>query len=1268
MLARLGGVHVVRVLRVLACLLGIAAGVWVLAVAALAAFYHFWLIPNLDRVDSWVEAEATRLLGQPVSIDKLSLAWRGLSPVATVDGLSVGKATPLTVGQVVLEPSWSSVLEQRLLFTRLDVSGLDLALRRDEQGRLWLNGMALQSGDSQPGAFPNWLLKQSALTLNAHRVTWLDELAGVPELEIAPLRLELSRGLFSHKLRVEGKPDSRYLGGFRLGADWRGDDVNRWREWSGSLKAEARQSTFAWWERYVPALPLKRGKGSSTVELRFADGALQKLDASVQVEGMGLEREGEAPLNISQLSGQLRYRLESGGEHTLEADKLILHTGHGALMDDGQIRARWSEQGGQVSGRDLRLEPLLPALGALGLLPPGSWRDAALSGGLPAFRVDWKGALDKAHDLSADVNFQALGWQAVGGIPGVSGGLSGALTLSRNGGRLKLDASALTLNAPLQFKKPWHLNKLAGELALQRQGEGWRAQSQGLTLQTPDFSGSVSGSVDVPADGAPQARLQGKVERVALVRVTDYLPLELGEATLHWLGGAVQGGEGVDASFTLNGDLSAFPFAKGQGGVFRVDAALRGGALRFDPAWPAIERINGRLSLLNDNVTVSADSAQTQGVALSRVSVRLPDLETSDAQLLIDGKASGALSAMLGYTVKSPVDGWLSGFLGRLRAGGAASLDLGIRLPLDAPEQAKVQGRLALAGNTLGFGGLPIPEATAVRGQLGFNELGVDIPGLELNTLGGRFHLQARTDAKGVGTFEVRGRADTAKALAQYVPELAPFASGSSDYRVDFILNRGELARLSVDSSLQGTRLQAPAPAAKEAGEAWPLRVDLGAERGGLRVAYRLDDRSQGQIRLSEAGDFVAAGIGVGRAVEAPARGVLVGVKAERLDADAWAGALGEHKPGAAGSQALPPLRIQLATPLLVLGGKRLDNVDAEASLGGKGVQMRLNSRQASGTVDYQGSGRGKIAARLQRLALPLDDAPGAAAPGNGGASPRMDAASLPDVDLRAERVTLKGVELGALSSSGSYQNGAWRMEEMRLDMPEGVFRLSGQLAEKGAAQRTVIDVDFRVSDLGRTLAKAGYPDTVVGGKGKLSGSLDWPGQLYDFELARLSGQLQLSVAQGRFAKVDPGVARLLGVLSLQSLARRVRFDFTDVFSGGFAFDTIEGKAQVKNGVFTSQDGVRMVGPGASVQLTGQVDLPRDAQQVLVRITPNLSESVALVAGAALLNPVLGVATLAAQKALKDPINKVFSFEYELSGSLSEPQVKRREKTLLPAK
>jgi len=51
--------------------------------------------------------------------------------------------------------------------------------------------------------------------------------------------------------------------------------------------------------------------------------------------------------------------------------------------------------------------------------------------------------------------------------------------------------------------------------------------------------------------------------------------------------------------------------------------------------------------------------------------------------------------------------------------------------------------------------------------------------------------------------------------------------------------------------------------------------------------------------------------------------------------------------------------------------------------------------------------------------------------------------------------------------------------------------------------------------------------------------------------------QFIVEANKGQFVKLDPGVGKLLGILSLQSLPRRLSLDFRDIFTEGLAFDEV---------------------------------------------------------------------------------------------------------------
>ena len=131
--------------------------------------------------------------------------------------------------------------------------------------------------------------------------------------------------------------------------------------------------------------------------------------------------------------------------------------------------------------------------------------------------------------------------------------------------------------------------------------------------------------------------------------------------------------------------------------------------------------------------------------------------------------------------------------------------------------------------------------------------------------------------------------------------------------------------------------------------------------------------------------------------------------------------------------------------------------------------------------------------------------------------------------------------------------------------------------------------------------------------------------------------------------------------MSLQSLPRRISLDFRDIFSKGFAFDTIKATAHISNGVLSTHD-FKMIGPDASVLIEGETDLQTESQNLHVLVLPEINAGSASLVYAFLANPAIGIGTFLAQWVLRHPLSKIFSYEYDVTGSWAEPQVKPHER------
>src|SRR5690606_2750278 len=167
---------------------------------------------------------------------------------------------------------------------------------------------------------------------------------------------------------------------------------------------------------------------------------------------------------------------------------------------------------------------------------------------------------------------------------------------------------------------------------------------------------------------------------------------------------------------------------------------------------------------------------------------------------------------------------------------------------------------------------------------------------------------------------------------------------------------------------------------------------------------------------------------------------------------------------------------------------------------------------------------------------------------------------------------------------------------------------------------------------------------------------LSWNGQPTGIDYPSLAGRVQLEATNGEFLEIEPGIGKLISLMSLQALPRRLALDFHDVFSKGFRFDRIRSAGSIQAGVM-SLDDFAMEGPAARVAMSGQVDLARETQALAVQVRPALGDTASTVIG--ILNPLLLFPAAIAQRILKDPLGHIFAFHYAISGTWSDPKVER---------
>ncbi|MBU1424236.1 MAG: TIGR02099 family protein [Gammaproteobacteria bacterium] len=1234
-----------------------------IAGALLLLTLRYRILPNIERYHDQITAAASATIGQPLLVGRIAADWDGLRPRLLLSNVQIldkqGKVA-LSLPRLENTVAWTSLPTMELRFYSLLIDSPELSVRRDAQGHWFVAGIELgaPSAGGQDGL--DWMLHQSRVVIQNARITWQDELRAAPTLVLEKVDLSIDNRRWRHRFALRASAPAKLASRLDVRGNFSGDSFADMSDWRGELYSQLEYADVLAWKSWV-TLPnaIRRGKGALRMWLGFKQGKLRSVDADVALAGVQARLSEELPqLDLKELRGRIGWQsLERGFEVSTRKLALQMRDGFELKPTDFHLRLQAGADGqpssGEIRANALRLGGFVRMMSYLPLNNDFKerWVNAQPRGQITDLRAQWQGNFENISRYEIKARFDGMSMRRVGNLPGFSG-LSGKVEGAENGGTLSLDSVKLSLDAPQLFSEPVAFDKLTARLGWQRNAHGLEVRLSNAELSNADLAGTIYGSYQFEPDGPGSVDATVDMTRVAVQRTGLYTPVPaVNRKTRDWLQAALQGGQADRFHVRLRGDLRDFPFVGNERGIFRLEARAKGVVMEFVKGWPRLEDAQMQLLIEGKKLEIKAVTATTTGAHLQNVKVSIPDLLVGNPLLQVRGEAADSTQRCLDYILKSPVNGYLNGFTEGIKASGDGKLKLQLDIPLKGDEPVKVRGDYHFVNNEIDIGE-NVPLLRNVNGVLLFTESSVNAGDINAQILGGAAHLMVQGDksalqTKAHGTLDL----DNLNTLAPH--PLLRRVHGSTDWKAD-IRVQNKLVDVTVDSDLQGIQSDLPAPLSKIASERVPLHfeqkgLDLRQQTLGLSVGSLLD-ASLLRRRDTEGAWIVRGGrIAFGGTAGRTGRyGIRVAGKLPSLSLEGWSG-LGL----VSGSEGVIPniAGIDVVVDKLTGYGNTVNDLEIKGSGRNGLISLRLASRELNGDLIWQPQGNGKILGRFKDAMLGEGHGePSRAVERETGKVEPPDNSAFPEVDMEVEKLTYKGRQLGKLEMALSEDGGDVLLDRLLLTNPDGVLNMSGKW--QAVPEQTRIKLRIDISDAGNILSRSGYPDSLKDGSGSLESDLHWAGAPGTFSYPKLNGTLQLKVGKGRFLKVDPGAAKLLGVLSLQ----RLSLDFTDVFSKGFQFESITGNAQIVNGLLLTDD-MKLTGAAAKVTLNGQVDLNRETQELKVRILPTIGDNVSLLSFAA--GPVVGVGVLLANKILRDPLDKLVSFEYNVSGSWADPKVEK---------
>lgn len=1222
---------------------------------------RYAVLPRIADFRADIEAAASRAVGLPVLIGRIEAGWDGLNPdlLLTDVVLSDRQGRPaLALSRVEAILSWQSVVRLSPTLALFAIEGPVLNVRRDAAGRITVAGIAME-GESDP-AILEWVLDQPHIRVRDALVVWEDAQRKAPPLVLEDLQFGLDNWGGRHRFGFTAVPPARLAARIDLRGEFQGAIGEALEEVSGKVYAELQYADLAGWRAWVDyPVHLPQGRGAVRLWGDWDEGRA-KITADLALEDLRIRLGERVPeLDLVTMRGRLRGKYGRGAWEA-EGQQVELSTLDGVRVAPTDFRVEWRQEPGKgrFSGKASASRLDLGALEHLaGHLPLDEKSRQLLSthrpeGVVSELQANWQMEGDALRRYTLKANFERLGLQAAGVVPGAAG-LSGALEADDKGGALTLDSHDAALDLPAVFPESrLAFADLRGKASWKIEGGRIDTRLERLDFASPDTAGTAHGTYSRGDDGPGVIDLAANLTRADGTAVWRYMPHAVNEDTRVWLRRGITKGTASDARLTLKGDLRDFPFRDPAKGKFLITAKAHQVTLDVAAGWPLIEKIDADMSF-GIGMKIDAKTGMVFGAQLGRTLAEIPDFESQEELLLIRGSAQGPTAEFLRFIDKSPVGERIDRFTEDMLAIGNGHLDLEFDMPLRHVDKTTVRGDFLFRDNTITV--IPgLPPVSQVNGRLKVSEKAVVAPEITGQVLGGPMRLSIRNEGERVNVV-MGGTANVKEARRIFDTPLFESVAGMTPWKGEVAV-RKKSADFVIESALAGVSSSLPEPFNKNAGSISALRIEKSnLPDGGDQIRVSLGKVLEALIERRSEGEGLVVDRGVVAVGEPlpklPTKGIVVAVTQPEIDLDAWR-RLFDGRAGAAAPSggAVPLAAIQVKTPRLHLLDRDMHDVSATLRARDDGWQAALTSREAEGEVFWRSSGEGWLQADLKRLAIP-----DAALEAGDGADTPLD--SLPGLDIRVADFSLGNKRLGRLEATAKNERSIWNLESLSLQNPDGALKGKAQWSRIGG-HRTHLDFELNSGDAGKLLGRLGFPGALKRGTAALKGDLEWLGPLTDIHYPTLTGKLEVHAAKGQFAKLDPGLGKLLGLLSLQSLPRRLSLDFRDIFSEGFAFDSIDGNLEVKQGIMRTLDELRIDGPSARVLMRGEADLRRETQDVLVTVQPEMG-SVVSVGALLFANPAIGAAAALVNKLLQNPLNKAFSFRYRVSGPWADATVEK---------
>lgn len=903
------------------------------------------------------------------------------------------------------------------------------------------------------------------------------------------------------------------------------------------------------------------------------------------------------------------------------------------------------------------------------------------------------------NDVKVMGQLRELSSEPVHDVPGVTG-LTGQFWATNDIALVRLHGKQQALKWDDLFLADWSYETIAVETIIQKQQGLWQLSLPNVTLKSTDFH--LTAQAEVQFGERPELALVAQLTGLDASLASYYYPQRyMPEKTRAYLNHAIQEGTLQQATLVWQGAFADFPFAEAEG-HFEVYADLADVTFKFDEHWPALTELTASLAFINAEMQIAGYSGQLGPLPITdTITATIPNLFAAE-QLTIKVNSVVESESLTELMLMSPLEDSLGNTLTYLGLEGQVRADLHLEIGLKTPS-VNANGMAELLGNIVNIRA-PALAFDQVTGLIAFRNAALDAHSLELSWQGlpikagfsagfendeYQVKLNLASQAAASKVLDIMGlpdvqvpapslrdpSADSKATLAEPVP----LAQGDLAWQMQLLLALPKVGfsyQAELRATLDKLALNMPAPFYKAPNEAVTVTAVAhgNAEQSFITAAYPDTLQFQAQLQHST-GKINRAQLSIGPDNTAAqdlaliGTGLIIDINLPKLDVMPWFRllhpVLQQQRGGDTIFPELTQVRGQIAQ-MVLSESFHLTNTIFELSPSEAAWRLKLHGTEIASRWqffhDWHGQG---IDVELDYLNLPS-----AATAGTTEVSDEAVATSseqpLPPLEpqnwlsemiplvIRCNMCAIGHYRLGQVYMRTASDGEKWYLQQFVSDYKGNKFTINGDWQPDTTAGRSRFDGTFSSPNIGALLTEYQLSSAISGSRSDIGFQLNWAGAPHQFRLADLNGKVQFSLGEGALTEVSDQGSRIFSLFSLDSLVRKLRLDFRDVFSKGFFYNKMQGSLTLHHGVAHTND-FAIDGVPGNLSMQGYADLVKRQLDYQMSFAPKVTSSLPVII-AWMVNPATGLAALALDEVFQSA-EVISRINFTVTGDFDKPVV-----------